>query len=1035
MLSQLEAFGRPEDIPGRIILLEHVLTLVSRTDFPSLWAELHIELGNALRRNHQGDKRVQLMRAITCFDIALTMYTREETPTDWAKAQQNRGIALSDLVWLLEDTEEQVKALRTAIICYDAVLTVYTHEAAPFDWAEAQNNKATALSTLAWLQKNMGKAERVEALHAALGCYDAALTVFTRETAANWAMAENNKGNALTTLAGLLEDAERVGKLQAAIICYDNALLEQRCEPDSTDWAATQYNKGNALRKLAALSEGTEQAEKLRAAVTCYNNVLLARSPGETPANWITMQDVKANMLKDLVELLKGKERVEKLREVIACYDAVLTIATHAEMPTTWAKMQHNKGIALRDLAGMSEGNERAEKLREAIACYDAVLSIYTRQVLPADHRRLAQSVGMMLFKEGDWKSAARYLSTALDALDDLFTLEVTTYGRKSTLKAGGDLAAHLAYALIRTDQVDAAWQAIEALERGRARATGEAIAYQEAQVAVAKRLTPDLLERFREVSNRLVTISLVGGTSDASRTVQATDTMSVVGDAAGHTAMAALNMQLAGYEEAREARAVYNGVVAEIRGKIPDFLKQGEALKSAVELLASDECLVYIASTPVGALVVLVSGPCGEARLPIVERWWDERLTSMEVTRLLVGSPGEEREHPEGSVGLLAAQSDVRKLGEALRVTMQALGVPDGVLARLATYCRAAGLRRLGLVPCGLLGLLPLHAALVPTAVVERSEPLLDVVQVSYTPSARIWAACRRRVASSSVEVSHTLVVSDPQPQASEVRLLPYAKDEGQVISRIVTSNADSHVFVFKDETATLPDILNVLQEHGDSLTHVHFACHGLAKLTDPQTSGLLLAYGARLMTRDLLDPTVIHFERLRLAVLSACQTALSGTELPDEVVGLPSGWLQAGAMGVLASLWPVSDNVTVALMKKFYELHLLDRLDPEPALWLAQRWFRRLPTWRQNCLAAGAVHAAEGPEVSEVVHELALIRGETMPLDDLENLAGVEIGSEATGNGVPDDESAAWKGVPPSQYRRWEHARHWAAFAIYGA
>lgn len=201
----------------------------------------------------------------------------------------------------------------------------------------------------------------------------------------------------------------------------------------------------------------------------------------------------------------------------------------------------------------------------------------------------------------------------------------------------------------------------------------------------------------------------------------------------------------------------------------------------------------------------------------------------------------------------------------------------------------------------------------------------------------------------------------------------------------------------VFEGEAATLYAVLEVLKDQGSTLTHVHFACHGLAKLNDPQTSGLVLAYGARLMARDLFNPT-IHFERLRLVVLSAGQTALPGTDLPDEAIGLPSAWLQSGAAGVLASFWRVSDSVTVELMKKFYELHLLDQLDPVEALWLAQRWLRGLPTWRADCLAAGAVHAAQGPNVNET-------------------------------------EIMARRMTHTSKDEFWNYPQYWAAFAIYGA
>ena len=44
---------------------------------------------------------------------------------------------------------------------------------------------------------------------------------------------------------------------------------------------------------------------------------------------------------------------------------------------------------------------------------------------------------------------------------------------------------------------------------------------------------------------------------------------------------------------------------------------------------------------------------------------------------------------------------------------------------------------------------------------------------------------------------------------------------------------------------------------------------------------------------------------------VLSACETAGIGRSAPDEGVGLPAAFLQAGAKGVIASTWPVFDEL----------------------------------------------------------------------------------------------------------------------------
>jgi CHAT domain-containing protein len=109
---------------------------------------------------------------------------------------------------------------------------------------------------------------------------------------------------------------------------------------------------------------------------------------------------------------------------------------------------------------------------------------------------------------------------------------------------------------------------------------------------------------------------------------------------------------------------------------------------------------------------------------------------------------------------------------------------------------------------------------------------------------------------------------------------------------------------------------------------------------LKAPLESHLLLAGTDRLRLADLLALRL----RLRLAVLSACETFVPGTELPDEVVSLPTGLLQAGAAGVLASLWEVSDVATAMLMTEFYRLwrHQEHPVPPPVALARAQLWMR---------------------------------------------------------------------------------------------
>jgi CHAT domain-containing protein len=127
--------------------------------------------------------------------------------------------------------------------------------------------------------------------------------------------------------------------------------------------------------------------------------------------------------------------------------------------------------------------------------------------------------------------------------------------------------------------------------------------------------------------------------------------------------------------------------------------------------------------------------------------------------------------------------------------------------------------------------------------------------------------------------------------------------------------------------------------ERHAPQVNLLHLVCHGMADLRTPLDSGLLMAGNVRIMLRDLFNLRL----KVRLAVLSACETALPGVELPDEVVALPTGLLQAGVAGVVASQWSVPDLATAMLMVEFYRRWGLGhRARPAAALRAAQCWLR---------------------------------------------------------------------------------------------
>ena len=1023
---------RTTTMESAIQSLDDALAKQSATQTPHVWAAVQSDKGAALVElagMAQGGARAGLLvRALACFDAARAVIQPDAAPSQWAALQLNTGNALQELADL-GASAEKVTRLQDAITRYEVAVDLYERLGVAEDWALAQNNLGNALTKRAEL--DIGE-RRLAGLQRAITCYDAALQERRRDSAPlDWASTQSNRANALIDLAWSVPDAQRTSILREAIAGYDAALAERRRDRVPLDWALTQHNKGIALSDLAERLEGAERASALREAVACFDTALTERRHADAPADWAASTGAKGSALAKLATTSTGStgaERVRLLRAASSCFEEALSESSQAVVPVEWAMLQNNLALTFIDLATEVSGAERTRALARAVACYEGALSVITRAAMPADHRRIAQRAGMALFQRGEWAAAVAFLAMALDALDDLFALSVTRQGRATELTAGGDLAAHLAYALLRADAPGAAMHAAVALERGRARATGEAIARQQAQLAAAAHVAPALLEAFHAASDRLVTIALHAVASE-------------------QRAIAVSGAENATLAEAHTARAAYDASVALIREQTPDFLRVTDAVVDAQTALAADERLVYVASTAAGAVGVLL-GPSAPTEsvvasareAPTAGGWYDETLTTAHVEALLRGAPAPMADNAVGTplVGLLPAQNGRGHLPLALEQVTQALGQPGAVLTRVASACVEGAVRRLVLVPCGLLGLLPLHAAELTTpgdvagAVAGGAEGdtapqyLLDLVRVAYAPSARIWHSARTRSTSDATPAA--LVVGNPLPQPPGLAPLPGAEVEARQVSRLLDGSGPMRLL--ETGAATRAATIESLQAGRAALTHLHFACHGVADLDTPERSGLVLAQGERLTVGALLDPaTLLRFERLRLVVLSACQTGLPGARLPDEAVGLPASWLQAGAAGVIASQWPVSDAATLALMTRFYEIHLLDQVEPVEALWLAQRWLRGIPRWRADCVVAGAHLAARGMDARDAIDAMEMTLRHASEQAHVTDLPAQGADCASNGERTAGNDSQRVDAV------RQIGPRHWAAIAIYGS
>ncbi|MGO9113625.1 MAG: CHAT domain-containing protein, partial [Thermoguttaceae bacterium] len=86
-------------------------------------------------------------------------------------------------------------------------------------------------------------------------------------------------------------------------------------------------------------------------------------------------------------------------------------------------------------------------------------------------------------------------------------------------------------------------------------------------------------------------------------------------------------------------------------------------------------------------------------------------------------------------------------------------------------------------------------------------------------------------------------------------------------------------------------------------------------------------------------------NLDGVQLVVLSACETGLGKSAGGEGVLGLQRSFQAAGARNVVASLWPVDDKATAALMTVFYTKLWKEHKSPIDALREAQLYIYHHP------------------------------------------------------------------------------------------
>ncbi len=266
------------------------------------------------------------------------------------------------------------------------------------EWALAQNNLGNALWTLG--ERESG----TERLKQAVDAHRAALKEYPRERAPlEWAVIQNNLGNALRIL-GQREGG--TARLEQAIAACQAALEERTRARMPLDWAATQNNLANALQSLGERESGTDRLEK---AIDAFQAALQEWTPERLPFEWAMTQNNLGNALRILGQREGDTTRLE---EAVLAHQAALREHTRNRTPLEWAASHNNLGNALALLGIHENGTARLE---HAVAAYRAALEERTRERVPLDWAMTQSNLGNALTALGEREAGTQRLEQAVE--------------------------------------------------------------------------------------------------------------------------------------------------------------------------------------------------------------------------------------------------------------------------------------------------------------------------------------------------------------------------------------------------------------------------------------------------------------------------------------------------------------------------------------------------------------------------------------------------------------------------------------------
>ncbi|MBO1063733.1 MULTISPECIES: CHAT domain-containing protein [Nostocales] len=625
-----------------------------------------------------------------------------------------------------------------------------------------------------------------------------------------------------------------------------------------------------------------DPTENLKKAICCYNAALQEHTYEKFLEDWAGLQNNLGNAYR---ELLEG-EREKNLDLSLYHLNESLKVYTRESTPQDWAMAQHSLALTYYEQG----------QIDKAVDCFRLSLEIYTHTTLPKDCLECGCDLGNIAFTTKWWEEAIYGYAKAVDAVEQNRTWSTTESRRQEILETYISIYHKIVQACINAGQID---KAFEYSERSRSKRLVDLMA--SSHLSQSENIPPkvqELLQKYEELQQQ-IDIERQNNKSENNRS----ETRAI---------WQVYNEKIASLETAKQEiweqlRREDPILAGEIQVK-PLSLSEVQQLidnpKTAIlsfYTTNSDTHIFIITQKEIDLLTCIGEG------LETLQNWIAQNWSLNYI------------HHPE------KWENDMEHFLHELAERLQLSKIINQYLQDI---------EELIIEPHLLLHQIPFAA--LPTG--EYQEYLVDRFLIRYTPSCQILDFCHQNhkkkylnLDSEDFQYGTVADTLDNKPRLS----IPCSRCEEEEIAKMY--NIPSEKRLIGSSQATVKNFRKL----AENVQTLHCCHHAISCLYNPLESQLNLGDGS-ITLGQLMSPGW-RLTNLLEVFLSCCETNLDNPDITDNLLTLATGFLCAGAISVISSLWQVNDLAT-ALFSVFYYQQRQDGKNRPEALKAAQIKLREL-------------------------------------------------------------------------------------------